>query len=332
MKKRYCMFCVALMLTGIFVFAQEEKAKTVREPLVHDPVMAKEGDTYYLYFTGWGISSMTTKNLQDWTFGQEVFPVAPQWAKDSVPGYKGHTWAPDILYADGKYHIFYSCSTFGKNTSAIGHAYRSTLSPDSAEPWTDTGAVITSHESSNYNAIDPNVVIDEAGNPWMAFGSFWGGIQLVQLSKDMVSTQKPEKLYTICSRRTDEMHPSPGAKANAVEAPFIFKHGGYYYLFVSFDFCCRGKKSDYNVVVGRAKNVCGPYLDKEGRDMAHGGGSPVVGSNAEFVAIGHSAAYHFDGKDYFMAHGYSRMDGASKLFLVEMTWDEEGWPVVPTLE
>ena len=330
MKKKHCMLFGALMCIGVSGFSQEEKAETVREPLVHDPVMAKEGDTYYLYFTGWGISSMTTKNLKDWTFSREVFPVAPQWAKDSVPGYKGHTWAPDILYAGGKYHIFYSCSTFGKNTSAIGHAYRSTLSPDSAEPWTDTGAVITSREGGNYNAIDPNVVIDETGTPWMVFGSFWDGIQLVQLTKDMSSTCKPEKLYTVSSRRTDRPHASPGVRANAVEAPFIFKHDGYYYLFVSFDFCCRGKKSDYNVVVGRSKQICGPYLDKEGCDMAQGGGSPVIGGNAEFVAIGHSAAYHFDGKDYFMAHGYSRTDGASKLFLAEMAWDEDGWPVVPS--
>ena len=243
MKKKHCMLFGALMCIGVSGFSQEEKAETVREPLVHDPVMAKEGDTYYLYFTGWGISSMTTKNLKDWTFAREVFPVAPQWAKDSVPGYKGHTWAPDILYAGGKYHIFYSCSTFGKNTSAIGHAYRSTLSPDSAEPWTDTGAVITSREGGNYNAIDPNVVIDETGTPWMVFGSFWDGIQLVQLTKDMSSTCKPEKLYTVSSRRTDRPHASPGVRANAVEAPFIFKHDGYYYLFVSFDFCCRGKKS-----------------------------------------------------------------------------------------
>ena len=116
---------------------------------------------------------------------------------------------------------------------------------------------------------------------------------------------------------------------NAVEAPFIFKHGGYYYLFVSYDFCCRGLKSNYKVVIGRSKDVTGPYIDKEGRKLTQGGGSLVIGQNDDFVAIGHSAAYHFDGKDYFMAHGYSRTeDGASKLFLREMTWDEAGWPVV----
>ena len=306
-----------------------DRGRVVSEPWVHDPVMAKEGDTYHLYFTGLNISSMSSKDLASWRFERSVFSRPPQWAMDSVRGYKGHTWAPDIIYHKGYYHIFYSCSTFGKNTSAIGHAYRSTLSPDSAEPWTDTGAVIISHESSNYNAIDPNVVIDEAGNPWMAVGSFWGGIQLVRLTDDMSATLKPEKLYTICTRRFDGQADVPSMPENAVEAPFIFKHGGYYYLFVSYDFCCRGLKSNYKVVVGRSKDVTGPYIDKEGRKLTQGGGSLVIGQNDDFVAIGHSAAYHFDGKDYFMAHGYSRTeDGASKLFLREMTWDEAGWPVV----
>ena len=148
---------------------------------------------------------------------------------------------------------------------------------------------------------------------------------------DLSATLKPEQLHTICSRRTpDDSLATAGAKANAVEAPFIFRHDGYYYLFVSFDFCCRGKKSDYKTVVGRARQINGPYLDKEGRDMARGGGSLVVADSKDFVAIGHCAAYHFDGKDYFMAHAYRRTDGASQLFLTEMTWDDEGWPIVAT--
>lgn len=306
-----------------------DRGRVVSDPWVHDPVMAKEGDTYHLYFTGRNISSMSSKDLASWRFERSVFSRPPQWAMDSVRGYKGHTWAPDIIYHKGYYHIFYSCSTFGKNTSAIGHAYRKTLSPEVQEPWTDTGAVIVSHPGDNYNAIDPNVVIDDDGHPWMAFGSFWGGIQLVRLTDDMSATLKPEKLYTICTRRFDGQADVPSMPENAVEAPFIFKHGGYYYLFVSYDFCCRGLKSNYKVVVGRSKDVTGPYIDKEGRKLTQGGGSLVIGQNDDFVAIGHSAAYHFDGKDYFMAHGYSRTeDGASKLFLREMTWDEAGWPVV----
>ena len=330
--KKFLFLC-AMGASALGALAQQDagldRGRVVSEPWVHDPVMAKEGDTYHLYFTGRNISSMSSKDLASWRFERSVFSRPPQWAMDSVRGYKGHTWAPDIIYHKGYYHIFYSCSTFGKNTSAIGHAYRKTLSPEVQEPWTDTGAVIVSHPGDNYNAIDPNVVIDDDGHPWMAFGSFWGGIQLVQLTDDMSATLKPEKLYTICTRRFDGQADVPSMPENAVEAPFIFKHGGYYYLFVSYDFCCRGLKSNYKVVVGRSKDVTGPYVDKEGRKLTQGGGSLVIGQNDDFVAIGHSAAYHFDGKDYFMAHGYSRTeDGASKLFLREMTWDEAGWPVV----
>lgn len=330
--KKFLFLC-AMGASALGALAQQDagldRGRVVSEPWVHDPVMAKEGDTYHLYFTGRNISSMSSKDLASWRFERSVFSRPPQWAMDSVRGYKGHTWAPDIIYHKGYYHIFYSCSTFGKNTSAIGHAYRKTLSPEVQEPWTDTGAVIVSHPGDNYNAIDPNVVIDDDGHPWMAFGSFWGGIQLVRLTDDMSATLKPEKLYTICTRRFDGQADVPSMPENAVEAPFIFKHGGYYYLFVSYDFCCRGLKSNYKVVVGRSKDVTGPYIDKEGRKLTQGGGSLVIGQNDDFVAIGHSAAYHFDGKDYFMAHGYSRTeDGASKLFLREMTWDEAGWPVV----
>lgn len=330
--KKFLFLC-AMGASALGALAQQDagldRGRVVSDPWVHDPVMAKEGDTYHLYFTGGNISSMSAKDLASWRFERSVFSRPPQWAMDSVRGYKGHTWAPDIIYHKGYYHIFYSCSTFGKNTSAIGHAYRKTLSPEVQEPWTDTGAVIVSHPGDNYNAIDPNVVIDDDGHPWMAFGSFWGGIQLVRLTDDMSATLKPEKLYTICTRRFDGQADVPSMPENAVEAPFIFKHGGYYYLFVSYDFCCRGLKSNYKVVVGRSKDVTGPYIDKEGRKLTQGGGSLVIGQNDDFVAIGHSAAYHFDGKDYFMAHGYSRTeDGASKLFLREMTWDEAGWPVV----
>lgn len=77
------------------------KGRVVREPLVHDPVMAKEGDTYYLYSTGHNVSSFSSKDLSEWTIRHGVFPAPPQWAMDSIPEYKGHTWAPDIIYYKG---------------------------------------------------------------------------------------------------------------------------------------------------------------------------------------------------------------------------------------
>ena len=140
---------------------------------------------------------------------------------------------------------------------------------------------------------------------------------------------QPEEWYSLCRRERsfelDDKDPGDGA----VEAPFIMKHGDYYYLFVSFDYCCRGLKSNYKVVVGRSKSVTGPYVDKEGKSMAKGGGSLVIQGNKDYAGVGHNAAYRLDGKDYFLCHAYSvAEDGASKLIIREMTWTSDGWPVV----
>lgn len=328
--KRLFLICAITVCFSHVVYPQKRaRHGETREPMVHDPVMAKERDKFYLYFTGWNVSAMSTKDMKTWYYEQDVFRNPPHWAMDSVPGYKGHTWAPDVIYHDGKYHMFYSCSTFGKNTSAIGHAYRTTLEPNDSLPWTDTGMVIVSRPGDNYNAIDPNIIIDEDNTPWMSFGSFWGGIQLVRLSEDMTGIVASDTVHTICSRVGGRRSNPDNRISNAVEAPFIFRHGGYYYLFVSFDYCCRGINSNYKVMVGRSRRVEGPYLDKEGRDMADGGGSLLIADDKDHVAIGHCSVYHFDGKDYFLAHGYSREhDGRSMLVLKEMQWNEDGWPVL----
>ncbi len=319
------------MLLGLAWDGFAQQPQVTGNPFVHDPVMAKQGDTFYLFATGEGVSVMSSKDLKTWKFEKPVFAEAPQWAVEAVKGYKGHTWAPDIIYHNGQYHLFYSCSAFGKNTSAIGHATNPTLDP--ADPnfkWTDHGKIIQSVPYRDmWNAIDPNIIIDENGTPWMSFGSFWDGIKMVKLTDDMMQVAQPEEWHSLCRRERsfelDDDDPGDGA----VEAPFIMKHGDYYYLFVSFDYCCRGKDSTYKVVVGRSKSAIGPYVDKEGRPMAKGGGSLVIEGNADYAGIGHNSAYHFDGKDYFLCHAYSvAEDGAPKLFIREMTWTPDGWPVV----
>ncbi len=120
------------------------------------------------------------------------------------------------------------------------------------------------------------------------------------------------------------------AGTNAIEAPFIMKHNGYYYLFVSWDYCCQGSKSTYRVAVGRSKNVAGPYLDRDGKDMLLGGGTLVLeGDKKEYEAAGHSAAYHLNGEDFFICHGYSvAQNGASLLVKRPITWTSDGWPVL----
>jgi len=339
MNNPFVTIMTVVLMLSIHVSADAQQQRPRRPhfnpatPLVHDPVMAKCGDTFYLYSTGWGVSCMSSTDLKTWKMERSVFGrTPPQWATDLISGYNGHTWAPDVIYANGLYHLYYSCSTFGKNHSAIGHATSPTL--DSTAVWTDHGMVVESVPGRDaWNAIDPNVVFDDEGTPWMTFGSFWDGIKLFRLDKDMSRPAQPQQWTTIARRghfRTDSLVTMQPPKNDAIEAPFIFKKNGYYFLLVSWDFCCRGAKSDYKVAMGRSKNVEGPYLDREGRRMDRGGGSILVqGDGHHFSGLGHCAAYTFDGKDYFVAHAYNmEKDGQSELFLRPITWDKDGWPVV----
>lgn len=299
---------------------------------VHDPVMIKEGEVYHLFCTGRGIAHWSSTDMKNWKQEKPVFETAPQWAVDAVPGYRGHTWAPDISFNNGLYYIYYSASAFGKNTSCIGVASNKTLDPDSPDyKWTDHGKVIQSVPGRDmWNAIDPNLVFDDEGQPWLAFGSFWSGMKLVKMDQNLLKVAEPQVWHTISKRersfKTDDYDPGEGA----VEAPFIFKKNGYYYLFVSFDYCCRGKDSTYKIVVGRSDKVQGPYLDKSGVSMDQGGGSLVLEGNADWHGVGHNSAYTFNGRDYLVFHGYDASDerGRSKLIIGDIAWDSDGWPVV----
>lgn len=337
MKKNIHLSVIAALLVATTAMAQSRHRRQLppelplKDVFVHDPVMAKEGDTYYLYSTGMGISVMSSKDMKVWKFEKSIFAEPPTWTQEALPGFRGHMWAPDVIYHNGLWHMFYSCSAFEKNTSVIGHATSPTLNPASPEyKWTDQGKIIQSVPNRDmWNAIDSNIIIDEEGTPWMNFGSFWGGIKMVKLTKDMMKIEQPEEWYSLSRRKRtfsiDDTKPGDGA----VEAPFIMKHGDYYYLFVSFDYCCRGLKSNYKVAVGRSKNVVGPYLDKEGKRMDKGGGSILISGNKDWAGIGHNSAYNFDNDDYFISHAYDVYNnGISKLIIRKMKWSDDGWPMV----
>ena len=303
---------------------------TIKTP-VHDPVMIREKNTYYLFCTGFGISVWSSRDLQNWRKEKPVFDKAPEWAVKAVRGFRGHIWAPDIYYHNGLYFLYYSVSAFGKNTSCIGVATNKTLDSSSKDfKWEDRGKVIQSVPGRDlWNAIDPNLVLDENNVPWLSFGSFWNGIKMVRLDSNLTTVAQPEQWFTVASRKRDpSIHDTLAGNA-AIEAPFIFKRDKYYYLFVSFDYCCRGEKSDYKMVVGRSEKIFGPYLDKQGTSMTIGGGSLVHQGDSRWYGVGHNSTYTFNGKDYLIFHGYDASDkGRSKLIIEELHWDQEGWPHV----
>ncbi|BAV08697.1 arabinan endo-1,5-alpha-L-arabinosidase [Filimonas lacunae] len=295
---------------------------------VHDPVMIKQDSVYYLFCTGKGISVWASTDRLHWKKQNPVFDSLP-WGVKAVPGFVNHIWAPDISYHNGLYYLYYSVSAFGKNTSCIGVATNPTLHANDANyHWTDHGKVVESIPGRDlWNAIDPNLSVDDKGQPWLVFGSFWNGIKLVKLDSSRLQLSQPQQWYSVASRKR-ECVADTAAGNGAIEAPFIYKKNGYYYLFVSFDFCCRGEKSTYKMMVGRSAQITGPYLDKNNTPMLQGGGTLVLQGNAQWHGVGHNAVCNWDGKDYLIFHGYDAADkGRSKLRIAPLSWDVDGWPV-----
>ena len=300
---------------------------------VHDPVMIEADGGYYLFETGRGISVWRSADMASWERLDPVFDEAPAWATDVNPRFRNHIWAPDISYHDGTYYLYYSVSSFGSNNSAIGVATNATLDPaDPAFEWVDHGPVVRSVEGrDDWNAIDPNLAVDDEGRPWLTFGSYWSGIKLTRLAPDRLALHDPEEWHTVAARHRYWKLPEDyaGDTINSdIEAPFIFRKDGFYYLFASWDRCCAGENSTYKVVVGRSRDIEGPYLDRANHDMRHGGGTLVVKGDSAWPGVGHPAAYTFDGTDYLVFHGYDASDqGRSKLWVREIEWDD-GWPQV----
>jgi arabinan endo-1,5-alpha-L-arabinosidase len=228
---------------------------------------------------------------------------------------------------NGRYLLYYSVSTFGSNRSAIGLATNETLDPEAPNyRWRDEGVVVESTRESDFNAIDPNHAVDRQGRHWLSLGSFWSGIKLLELDPATGKLLKPDvKPYSLASR------PVPAGAAAALEAPFIITRPDHYYLFVSYDYCCKGVNSTYYVVVGRAKKITGPYVGKDGSRLIDGGGSVFLAAGSEaanFRGPGHNGFLHdTDGRDYVVYHAYDRNhDGKATLRVAAVTWGADGWP------
>ena len=290
---------------------------------VHDPVIIEENGAYYLFGTGPGVSIRCSEDLLNWKLCSAVFFGLPKWIKEEVPAVVD-LWAPDISFFNGKYQLYYSASSFGDNRSVIGLATNRTLDLNSPDyGWMDEGLIIKSENSDNWNAIDPNFVVDADGQTWLSFGSFWSGIKMIKLDNNTskASVEDPT-LYSLARRST----------STAVEAPFILYREGYYYLFVSFDQCCQGVASTYNIRVGRSETITGPYLDKDGQPMLAGGGTLIKKGGERFKGTGHNAIFQEDGQDYLVYHAYDSEDhGTSKLRLEPLSW-LDNWPIVSTLQ
>ena len=304
----------------------------------HDPAIIRAGNTYYVFCTGRVpggggiIPNRSSTDLRNWKLSGAVFDKLPEWVAKEVPKARD-AWAPDISFFNGKFHLYYSLSSFGVNESAIGLATNLTLDPKSPKyKWVDEGLVVHSRTGEDdFNTIDPNLVMENKNTAWLNWGSFWGGIKMKRIDpKTGKLSPKDTTLYSLASRPRLKPHVTPPVEG-AIEAPFLVRRNGWWYLFVSFDFCCRGVRSDYNVVVGRSRKVTGPYVDRNGKPMTEGGGAPVVSAaTPNSHGAGHEAVFLDNGVDYLLFHAYDAKTGRPQLQISSMVW-EGGWPRVATM-
>ncbi|MGE5864753.1 MAG: glycoside hydrolase family 43 protein [Rhizobacter sp.] len=275
---------------------------------VHDPSVIREGSHWYTFSTGEGLQVLQGDATgRQWTRVPRIFLSAPSWWRTYVPNHRNNdVWAPDVHQYNGKVWLYYAISTFGSNTSAIGLVSASRISDGR---WTDHGLVLRTTSGNDYNAIDPHLVVDAAGEPWLAFGSFWSGLKIVRLNK---STMKPTGGHVSIAKRS-----------GGIEAPAITYANGWYHLFASIDKCCAGVNSTYKIIHGRSRSISGPYLDRNGRSLLNGGGTVFDAGNARWKGPGGQDV----GDGVLARHAYDAQDnGVPKLLISDLKWTADGWP------
>lgn len=299
--------------------AERAYENPVVTPVAADPSVIRGADRrYYLYATNenWGdgaglrvIPIFASTNLTDWAFVGTVFDELPVWKQE------GSLWAPDVSFHDSTYYLYYAYSKWGDPNPCMGLA----TAPHPAGPWTDLDRpVFCSKEIGVGNSIDA-FAWDEDGERWLIWGSFHG-IYAITLSDD--GTRPVGEKVRLADER--------------FEAPYVYKRGPYYYLFLSAGTCCGGAESTYRVYAGRSRNLTGPYIDAEGRDLRKGGGSLVVQGDAHWAGPGHNAVVADDaGTAWLVYHAMPRDDARltngtnrREALIDPLVWSEDGWPYV----
>ncbi len=298
---------------------------------VHDPSIMRQGKTWYLFTTdvlglpsGNSLPIRCSEDETTWTACGSVFPQIPAWVQSKVPGIAG-LWAPDISYFNGQYHLYYAGSTLNSQRSVIGLATNATLdATDPAYRWVDEGEVLETNPGDDSNAIDPNIVIASDRSIALSYGSYWSGIKQTQI--DPVTGKPPAGAtrYDLATR--------PGVLNNPIEGASIVAHGGYYYLFVSMDYCCNGNflTDTYKEAVGRSASPQGPFVDASGQPMRNGGGTVIMQGEGDWVGAAGGTAYvdAESGESLLVFHALRVSEnGAMYVWLKHIDW-QNGWPML----
>jgi arabinan endo-1,5-alpha-L-arabinosidase len=283
------------------------------QEFAHDPShMVKDGGRYWIFYTGRGIQTISTDNptFTSWDNEPSVFPSGtyPSWIYDYVPDFGVDFWAPEIIYMNGKWHLYYSCSTFGSRISAIGLV----TSPTLAEPdWQDEGMVVHSDYSWDVNAIDPDIYKDNDGKVWLLYGSWQpGGLVITELDSTTGKPIDPNSLHYVANHQC--------------EGGNVISNGDYYYLFFTRDLCCQGLHTTYSIFMGRSTSPTGPFYDKDSVSTNNYGGTVFLHSDGRLIGPGHFG--YGEGKLTYHYYDGAR-SGTATLGVASLEWGDDGWPV-----
>jgi len=343
----YCLLALVLFSLcscGVTLSGHLSYAAEVSDPLAHylltgdtlpilDPSIIRQGSTYYAFTTDVaGFSSSSNLPIHcsqdkiNWTICGSIFPDGiPAWVAQKVPGVIG-LWAPDVSYFNGEYHVYYNGSTLHSQETVIGLVTNTTL--DSTDPgykWVDRGLVLESRPGDDFNALDPNILADSDGSVWLTYGSYWTGIKQRQIdpATGMLLASNPMR-YDLATR--------PAVPHNPIEGASLVRHGSYYYLFVSVDYCCESNPAgnNYKQAVGRSTSPHGPFVDEDGTPMMNGGGTVLLQGDSNWGAPGGGTAFldaeNGDSFIIFHAHNLSK-SGHPYQWIKTLAWVND-WPAI----
>ena len=288
---------VAFAVVAVSASAQEG------QPWIHDPSTIMECDgKYYTFGTGGG--GLISEDGWNWYPGAER---------------PGGGAAPDAMKIGNRYLVAYSSTGGGLGGGHAGRIltmWNRTLDPHSPDfEFTEAIEVAHSEVDEDCDAIDAGLFMDPTtGRLWCTYGTYFGFIRIVELDPltgARVEGNEPVNIAIDC------------------EATTIIWRNGWYYLLGTHGTCCDGVNSTYNIVVGRSRNVTGPYLDNVGRDMVAGGGKMVVDAADRQFGAGHFGRWIEDeGVEKMSFHWEADLDrgGRSVLAIRPLLWADE-WPV-----
>jgi arabinan endo-1,5-alpha-L-arabinosidase len=267
----------------------DPNAITFNDRAVHDPSVIRADDgTFYVF--GSHLDAARSTDLMQWDLVATGLDASnPLWSTIPLEGNQWTgapgSWAADVIkLKDGKYRFYYNFCGIPPGGQCTGpRSYLGVATSDRIDgPYQDQGIFlrsglsaaeiaagygppgVTSYDARTMpNTIDPDVFHDRKGKLWMVYGSYSGGLFILEMDE---ATGKPVPGQGYGKHLA-------GGDHGQIEGGYMLysPESGYYYLFMSLGGLAAN--DGYNIRIARSRNPDGPFLDAEGRNMVNARGN-----------------------------------------------------------